>query len=324
MPRSYPGPERDKTAIFPLRRRPRDTTTQGRTRMTRTLALAAGAALAALLAGTAAVIWLLPPSARFAGCGGGRAAGGSATVGGPFTLLDQTGTQVIDADAIQGLTPICFGYTFCPDIRPFDVARNAAATDLLERRGIEVTPVMITVDPERDTPQVMARHTGYMHPPMIGLTGPDGQVGAGRSAYRTITPRRPARSRRTRACRASSAATCRPRRWPTRSPAARATSDGQALSPIRCRIAASRSDTSVPANSAASSVASQTSARAGHSAGMCTDGSSWLTGLIPEARIFTCMSVATVPGDRPTTRTSPCASRSAHCVSIAAAALAAQ
>ena len=67
--------------------------------MTRTLALAAGAALAALLTGNAAVIWLLPPSERFAGCGGGRAAGGSATVGGRFTLLDQTGTQVIGADA---------------------------------------------------------------------------------------------------------------------------------------------------------------------------------------------------------------------------------
>ena len=152
--------------------------------MTRTIALIAGTALVALIAGTAAVIWLLPREDRFAGCGGGAVAGGSETIGGPFTLVDQDGRTVTDADVIQGPTLLYFGYTFCPDICPIDVARNAEATDLLDERGIEVTPVMITVDPERDTPHVMAEFTEFMHPRMIGLSGSPEQIEAAKKAYR--------------------------------------------------------------------------------------------------------------------------------------------
>lgn len=153
--------------------------------MTRTIALLAGAALVGLLAGTATVVWISNTGEdRFASCGNSQVAGGGTTIGGPFTLLDQTGTEVTETDVIDGLTLIYFGYTFCPDICPFDVARNAEATDILESRGIEVTPVMITIDPERDTPEVMAEFTEYMHPRMLGLTGTPEQVDAAKSAYK--------------------------------------------------------------------------------------------------------------------------------------------
>ena len=72
--------------------------------------------------------------------------------------------------------------------------------------------------------------------------------------------------------------------------------------PTRARPAASLSEKSVPARSLAALVQSHATARAAHSGGMWTDGSSWLTGLRPDTLIATCISVATVPGLKPTTR----------------------
>lgn len=80
---------------------------------------------------------------------------------------------------------VYFGYTFCPDVCPLDNARNAEAVDLLKERGIDVTPVFISIDPERDTPEVMRDFTDNLHPAMIGLTGSMEQVKAASQAYRT-------------------------------------------------------------------------------------------------------------------------------------------
>ena len=152
--------------------------------MTRRIAMLATLAVALLLGGTAAFILLADRGGRFAACDGGSVAGGGDLIGGPFTLIDQTGQQVTDADVIDGLTLVYFGYTFCPDICPVDVARNADAVDLLDQRGVTVKPVMITVDPARDTPEVMADYAGYMHPRMVGLTGTDEQIEAAKTAYK--------------------------------------------------------------------------------------------------------------------------------------------
>jgi protein SCO1/2 len=65
------------------------------------------------------------------------------------------------------------------------VDRNAAAIEILEERGQRVTPVFITVDPARDTPQVVGEFAEVMHPRMIGLTGSPEQVKAASQAYRT-------------------------------------------------------------------------------------------------------------------------------------------
>ena len=66
-----------------------------------------------------------------------------------------------------------------------DNARNAEAVTLLDERGYDVTPIFISIDPDRDTPEVMAEFTDYMHPRMIGLTGTPEQVKAASTAYRT-------------------------------------------------------------------------------------------------------------------------------------------
>lgn len=139
-----------------------------------------GLGLAAMLAVT-----LTQPADRFDACRASRVAGGAGTIGGPFTLVDETGTTVTEADVITGPTLIYFGYTFCPDVCPLDNVRNAEAVEMLEERGYEVTPVFITVDPDRDTPEIMAEFTDVIHPRMIGLTGSAEQVKAASQAYRT-------------------------------------------------------------------------------------------------------------------------------------------
>ena len=151
--------------------------------MTKYYALAASAAVIALLAGTYAVTRMTASDDAFAACRAGQTAGGA--IGGPFELVDDTGATVTDADVITGPTLIYFGYTFCPDVCPLDVQRNAQAVEILEEDGIEVTPVFISIDPERDTVEVVRDFTDNFHDRMIGLTGTPEQVRAASQAYRT-------------------------------------------------------------------------------------------------------------------------------------------
>ena len=104
-------------------------------------------------------------------------------IGGPFTLTDQTGKRVTSAEIIDGPTLIYFGYTYCPDVCPVDVAIMASVTEMLAERGIEVTPVFITIDPARDTPESLAYYVEAMHPGMIGLTGSAEEIKAAADAY---------------------------------------------------------------------------------------------------------------------------------------------
>lgn len=140
-------------------------------------------AVAALLGGSA--WWVMSNRANdpFAECRGGQVAGGD--IGGPFTLVDETGATVTDADVLTKPTLVYFGYTFCPDVCPLDNARNAEAVDILEERGYDVTPVFISIDPQRDTPEVLADFTDNLHPRMIGMTGTPEQVKAASLAYKT-------------------------------------------------------------------------------------------------------------------------------------------
>ncbi|NNF24184.1 MAG: SCO family protein [Rhodobacteraceae bacterium] len=146
------------------------------------IALAAVAGLGAGL-GT---MWLSRSSDPFAPCRTSAVAGGAGAIGGPFTLVSEDGATVTEADILAGPALVYFGYTFCPDICPIDSARNAEAVDLLAERGHVVTPVLITVDPDRDTPQVLAEYTDYMHPRMIGLTGSPEQIAEAARAYKVF------------------------------------------------------------------------------------------------------------------------------------------
>ena len=112
-----------------------------------------------------------------------------ADIGGPFTLIDQKGASVSDADVIDRPSLIYFGYTFCPDVCPVDVQVMADAVELLAERGIEVRPVFITIDPARDTVAELAVYAEAMHPEMIALTGTDEQIKKAADAYKVFYTR---------------------------------------------------------------------------------------------------------------------------------------
>lgn len=140
----------------------------------------------ALMTGlTALTVAACKPDDKFAECRTNKIAGGSGTIGGPFTLVNEDGATVTDKDVITGPTLLYFGYTYCPDVCPLDNARNAEVITLLNERGYDVTPVFISIDPERDTPELLREFTEYMHPKMIGLTGTPEQVKAASQAYKT-------------------------------------------------------------------------------------------------------------------------------------------
>jgi protein SCO1 len=147
------------------------------------------AALAALIAvlGLGFMGWkafLDRPDDAFAQCRQGQVAGGD--IGGPFTLVNTAGQTVTDAEVLAEPALVYFGYTFCPDVCPFDMARNVEAVDLLAARGLKVTPVFISIDPERDTPEALADYALNMHPDLVALTGTEAQVKAASQAYKTF------------------------------------------------------------------------------------------------------------------------------------------
>ncbi len=144
----------------------------------------AAAAIVAVVGGTLAYTMLASSSDPFAQCRASSVAGGEAAIGGPFTLVSETGDTVTDADILTRPTLIYFGYTFCPDVCPIDTVRNAEATDILTARGLDVGSVFITIDPERDTPERMAEFTDYIDPGLLGLTGSSEQVNAVIRAYK--------------------------------------------------------------------------------------------------------------------------------------------
>lgn len=154
--------------------------------MTRVIAMFAAAAV---LIGLAAGWWVVQrgvSSDTFAECRRGSVADGSASIGGPFTLTNGAGMRVTDADVIDKPTLLYFGYAFCPDFCPTDLARNAAAADILADQGVEAGLVFVSIDPERDTPELASEFAAYLHPAMIGLSGSQEDVAAAASAYRVF------------------------------------------------------------------------------------------------------------------------------------------
>lgn len=150
---------------------------------TRTYAIGAALLTAGLLGGLGSFIVINGQADRTAQCGTGQIAG---DLGGPFTLVSETGQTVTDRDVITDPTLLYFGYTFCPDVCPVDVARNVEATELLAQRDLSVRPVFITVDPARDTPAAVAEFTAYFGDTLTGLTGSEDQVRQAAQAYRVF------------------------------------------------------------------------------------------------------------------------------------------
>lgn len=122
---------------------------------------------------------------------GERSGGGSgkAAIGGPFELVDHTGRTVTEANFEGQYTLVYFGFTFCPDVCPTELQAMSVALDLLGEEAEAVTPIFITVDPERDTVELMARYREHFHPRLQALTGSSTQVAAAARAYRVYYAR---------------------------------------------------------------------------------------------------------------------------------------
>ncbi len=113
-------------------------------------------------------------------------------LGGAFTLTDHTGRAVTEQSYAPGFSLIYFGFTFCPDVCPTELGVMSAAVELLGADSARVTPIFITVDPERDTQAVMADYVSRFDERLVGLTGTAEQVRqvarACRVYYAKVTP----------------------------------------------------------------------------------------------------------------------------------------
>ena len=101
---------------------------------------------------------------------------GATKIGGPFTLVDDTGAQVSEADLKGKSTVMYFGYTFCPEVCPTTLTDLVQWMQMIGRDADRLNYVFVTVDPERDTPKVMHDYVSAFDPRIRGLTGTSEQI----------------------------------------------------------------------------------------------------------------------------------------------------
>ncbi len=101
---------------------------------------------------------------------------GAGPIGGPFQLTDQEGRIVGPAQWRGKLVLMYFGYTSCPDACPTDLSSIAAAIAALGADGNRVQPVFVTLDPQRDTPAVLAAYVRSFNPRFVALGGTERQI----------------------------------------------------------------------------------------------------------------------------------------------------
>lgn len=155
--------------------------------MTRRVAALLAAKLLAVIV-LAGLLWLwLDPLAKAPGTG-------AVPIGGPFALVDQDGRPVTEQDFRGRWMLVYFGYTWCPDACPLGLTTIAEALDALPPAlAAQVVPVLITVDPERDTPAVLKGYVAAFHPRLVGLTGTPEAVAAAEKAWRVYARKADAR-----------------------------------------------------------------------------------------------------------------------------------
>ena len=114
---------------------------------------------------------------------------GREPVGGPFSLIDQSGKIRTNEDFRGKLMLIYFGFTYCPDICPTDLQNIGLALDKLGPDGDKVQPLFITLDPERDTAEHLKEYLSLFHSRIIGLTGDAAAIGAAADAFKVYYAR---------------------------------------------------------------------------------------------------------------------------------------
>jgi len=115
----------------------------------------------------------------------------ASAIGGPFQLVDQNGKPFGDSDLKGKWHLVFFGYTNCPDTCPTALNEMALALDRLGKERDEFSIVFITVDPERDTPEVLKSYVASFDAPIIALTGTAAEVAQAAKAYRVYSAKHP-------------------------------------------------------------------------------------------------------------------------------------
>lgn len=105
-------------------------------------------------------------------------------VGGPFTLTDQNGKIVTEKTYSGQYKIVYFGFTNCPMICPTGLQKIAKVLNMLGPAGDNIQPILITVDPERDTPDVLRQYVQQFHPRLVGLTGTKADIENVEKSYR--------------------------------------------------------------------------------------------------------------------------------------------
>jgi len=130
-----------------------------------------GLLVAVLLLGAGGFLWLTGST-------------GGPSIGGPFTLENSSGKTATDRDFRGKYMLVYFGYTYCPDVCPTTLTAVATALDKLGPKAKDLAPIFITVDPQRDTPEVMKQCTAAFSPALVGLTGTPAQIASVAKEYR--------------------------------------------------------------------------------------------------------------------------------------------
>lgn len=115
---------------------------------------------------------------------GGTAVSTVGSVGGPFTLIGTDGQTVTEADFAGRPRAMFFGFTHCPDVCPTTLAEADAWLKALGPAGEDLAIIFVSVDPERDTPELMKSYLSAFDPRLVGLTGTPEQIAAVTKAYR--------------------------------------------------------------------------------------------------------------------------------------------
>lgn len=150
--------------------------------MTRTIVLL----IVGIVLGTAGALAVLPEARQMLIGAAGPTSTGTALIGGPFNLVNQDGKRVSDADLRGKPMLVFFGFTTCPDICPSALQVMSAALDKLGAKAENVTPVFITIDAERDTPEKLAEYVKSFSPRLVGLTGTAEELAAVAKEYRVF------------------------------------------------------------------------------------------------------------------------------------------
>ena len=111
---------------------------------------------------------------------------GKAAVGAPFTLTNQYGKRVSLSDFRGKVVLLYFGFTFCPDVCPTDLFVIAQTVKSLGRSGDQVQPLFVTLDPARDTRELLRGYVAAFHPRIVALTGSEDEIRGVATAYKVF------------------------------------------------------------------------------------------------------------------------------------------